>query len=381
MFFRATILFVSLLSLFFFESCKSDTKAIATSKNKIQNSIRYAKGFELYHYSNFSILKITRPWPNAQKTNEFVLHKKGIQLPDSLVNHTAVIIPIKKIVATSTTHIPSLEMLHVENTLVGFPNTDYISSVKTRNRIDTGFVKNVGANEALNIELLIDLQPDVIIGFGIDSTNPSLDLLQKTGQQIIFNGDWVEQSPLGKAEWIKLFGVLYNKDIEAEKIFESIEKEYLATLKQIKHTTTKPTVLSGAIYQGNWYLPQGDSWSALFIADAHGDYLWKKTIGTGSLSLSFETVFEKAQAADFWIGPAQFSSLSEMENSNPHYSQFKAFQNKKVYSYSVKKGAKGGLLYYELAPNRPDIVLKDLVKILHPELLPHHELFFFNQLQ
>ena len=100
-----------------------------------------------------------------------------------------------------------------------------------------------------------------------------------------------------------------------------------------------------------------------------------------ALALSFETVLEKAQNADFWIGPSQFCSLKEMQNNNPHYSQFKAFQTKNVYSFAVKKGEKGGLLYYELAPNRPDLVLKDLIKILHPECLPNHQLYFFQKLE
>ena len=128
-------------------------------------------------------------------------------------------------------------------------------------------------------------------------------------------------------------------------------------------------------------MPQGKSWGALFLNDANSNYLWKETNGTGSLSLSFESVLLKAENADFWIGPGQFTSLAEMTSSNPHYSQFKAFKTKNVYSYSAKKGKTGGIIYYELAPNRPDLVLLDLVKILHPKLLPEHKLYFFEQLK
>jgi iron complex transport system substrate-binding protein len=97
--------------------------------------------------------------------------------------------------------------------------------------------------------------------------------------------------------------------------------------------------------------------------------------------LSFETVLEKAQNADFWIGPGQFSSFEELEKANPNYSYFKAVQAKKVYSFSSKKGKTGGVIYYELASSRPDLVLKDLIKILHPELLPEYDLYFFEQLK
>ena len=119
----------------------------------------------------------------------------------------------------------------------------------------------------------------------------------------------------------------------------------------------------------------------LLLKQANGNYLWQETSGTGSLSLSFETVFEKAKNADVWITSGQFSSLKEMTNSIPHYAEFNAFKNKNVYSFSGKKGKTGGILYYELAPNRPDLVLKDLVKILHPELLQSYEPFFFEKLK
>jgi iron complex transport system substrate-binding protein len=294
---------------------------------------------------------------------------------------TIIPIPIKTIVVTSTTHIPSLEMLGVENTLVGFPGTDYISSKETRKRIETGKIREVGKNEHLNTEVLIDMQPEVVIGFGLTNSNPTLDILQKSGLKVMFNGDWTEQSPLGKAEWIKFFGALYGLDSKANSIFYEIEKEYNTTLALAKKATKKPTALSGAMFQDQWYVPQGESWAALFLKDAHANYLWADTKGTGGLSLPFEVVLEKAQKAEFWIAPGDFLSLKQMSDSNPHYSQFDSFKNKKVYSYALNKGANGGILYFELSPTRPDWVLKDLIKIFHPELLPNHKLFFFQKLE
>jgi iron complex transport system substrate-binding protein len=272
-------------------------------------------------------------------------------------------------------------MLGVENTLVGFPNTDYISSKKTRKRIDAGKVREVGKNENLNTEVLIDMQPNLIVGFGLNNSNPSLDILQKSGLKVMFNGDWTEQSPLGKAEWIKFFGALYGLDSKANSVFIEIEKEYNATLALAKKATRKPTVLSGAMFQDQWYVPQGESWAALFLKDAQADYLWKDSKGTGSASLPFEVILEKAQQAEFWIAPGDFSSLKQMSDSNPHYQEFESFKNKKVYSYAVNKGAKGGILYFEWSPTRPDWVLKDFIKIFHPELVPNHTLFFFQKLE
>jgi iron complex transport system substrate-binding protein len=310
-----------------------------------------------------------------------IVKEKNGKIPDSLKQNTIISVPIKTIVVTSTTHIPSLEMLNEVNSLVGFPHCDYISSDKVRKRIDAKKIKELGNNHDLNTEAILDLQPNVIIGYGIDNKNPTLDNLKKSGLKLMLNGDWNEESALGKAEWIKFFGALYGKQKRANTLFTKIEKDYLKTIEIAKLAKTTPTILAGDMFEDRWYLPKGTSWGSQLIQQANGNYLWKETSGTGSLSLSFETVFEKAATANIWITSGQFSSLKEMTEMNPHYAKFDAFKNKNVYSFSGKKGKTGGILYYELAPNRPDIVLKDLVKILHPELLVGYQPFFFEKLK
>ena len=371
---------LSLLVLFLFVQCKEGAEKEKNTLS-VKNEIHYAKGLELYKYDGFSVLKITNPWPNSTASFTYILQEKNGVIPDSLKQFDIIAVPIKSIVVSSTTHIPALELLGVENTLLGFPNTNYISSEKTRKLIDAGKVREVGTNESLNTEVIIDLNPDVIVSFGINNSNPTLDNLKKSGLKVLLNGDWTEQSPLGKAEWIKFFGALYGLDEKANTIFLDIEKEYNNTLTIVKKATTKPSVLSGAMYQEQWYVPQGESWASLFFKDAQGNYLWSETKGTASVSVPFESVLEKAENADFWIAPGDFSSLKEMTDSNPHYSQFASFKNKKVYSYGKNKGATGGILYFEWASTRPDWVLKDLIKILHPELLPDYQLYFFQKLE
>ena len=373
--------FTFFLFVIFFVGCKQNKETSTATITSSKNEVHYAKGLEIYKYNGYSIVKITSPWPEAKENFTYVLQEKNGIIPDSLKKFTTITIPIKSIVVTSTTHIPALEMLGVENTLVGFPNTDYISSEKTRKLIDLGKVREVGTNETLNTEVLIDMAPDVIVSFGLNNSNPTLDNLQKSGLKVMLNGDWTEQSPFGKAEWIKFFGVLYGLDSKANTLFSEIEKEYTKTLVLAKKATSKPTVLSGAMFQDQWYVPQGESWAALFLKDAQSNYLWSESKGTGSLPLPFETILEKAQNAEYWIAPGDFSSLKQMSDSNPHYSEFASFKNKKVYSYGINKGAKGGILYFEWSPTRPDWVLKDLIKIFHPELLPNHKLFFFQKLE
>ena len=326
-------------------------------------------------------MKVTKPWPDATTEFTYILKEKYGVVPDSSKQYPVIPVPIQSIVVTSTTHIPALEMLGVENTLIGFPSTNFISSSKTRKLIDAGKIREVGVNESLNTEVLIDMKPDAIVTFGINNNNSTIDNLKKSGLNVLINGDWTEQSPLGKAEWIKFFGALYNLDTKANSLFTSIETNYNNALALANKKTTQPTVLSGAIYQDQWYVPQGESWVSLFLRDAKANYLWKETKGFGSLSLPFEKVFEKGKNAEFWIAPGDFSSLKQMSESSSHYTEFDSFKNKKVYSYAVNKGPKGGIVYFELASARPDLVLKDLIKIFHPELLPNYNPFFFKKLE
>ncbi|PKA83944.1 iron complex transport system substrate-binding protein [Ulvibacter sp. MAR_2010_11] len=362
-------------------SCKEIQKSPSIVHNTTESTtITYAEGFAISHFEGFKTITINTPWPDSENTFTYAFVEKGTQLKDIEKYDAVVEVPIQQIVVTSTTHIPSLEMLDATKTLVGFPNLDYISSEATRKRIDAGKITELGKNEDINTEVLIDLAPDAVITFAVEGNNKTVATIQKTGIPVLYNADWTETSPLGKAEWIKFFGVLFNKEKEADSIFKTIETEYLAAKKLASEATQRPTVLSGAMYRDVWYLPQGNSWAAQFIADANGEYLWQDTEGTGSHSLNLEAVLEKGQHADFWIGPGQFTSLEQLKNTHSVYTKFDTYTNQKIFSSTTKKGATGGVIYYELAPNRPDLVLKDIIKILHPSLLPNHELFFFSKI-
>lgn len=346
-------------------------------------NIEYAKGFSVIDHQDFSVLEIKNPWPKAEKVYRYALIPQEMA-PKITLNAEEfdgiLITPIQRIVVTSTTHIPALELLGVEETLVGFPGTDYISSEKTRNLIDNGSVRELGQNQGINTEVMLELKPDVVIGFGIDGNNKTFETIKKSGIPVIYNGDWVEGSPLAKAEWIKFFGVLFDKEKQADSIFNQIEHDYLEAKQMASKVEKKPTVLSGAMEKDVWYLPNGNSPEAQLLKDANVNYLWGETKTSGSLALSFEAVFEKAKNADIWISPSYYNSLEALEKANGHYTRFNAYLNKKVYSFVNSKGKTGGVIYFELGTARPDLVLKDLVKICHPELLEAYELHFFKPL-
>lgn len=376
------LLLIISISLF---NCKKEPakKGLKTIKSE-HLDIKYAKGFSVKEYETYKIIEIKKPWPKAEKIYKYVLISKENAAKTSFKqeNYNGIIInPIQKIVVTSTTHIPALELLNEEETLVGFPGTDYISSKKTRKLIDNGNIRELGKNEGINTEVLLALQPDVIIGFGIDGNNRTFETIKKAKIPVIFNGDWVEGSPLAKAEWIKLFGVLFNKEKEADSIFRTIEKNYLDAKNLAKYAKAKPRILSGAMHKDIWYLPNGNSTEAQLLEDAHTSYLWQDSEGTGSLSLNFETVYTRAKDADIWLSPSNYNSLEALKNGSTHHTIFKAYQNKNIYSFTNTTGKSGGVLYYELGLTRPDLVLKDLIKICHPELLKNYDLYFFKRLE
>ena len=366
-----------ILIFILFISCKKDVSNKLTNTNfHHKSSIKYAKGFDIVSTKNEKKLIIKNPYSNTSDNFEYII-KTGINEHLNAINT-----PIKKIVVTSTTHIPMLELLGEEKTLVGFQNTNYISSTKTRQRIEAGFVKELGNEAVLNTESLLELKPDAVIGFTMDNYNKTYNLIEKHGIPVIINGDWREETPLGRAEWIKFFGVLFNKEKLADSIFNTIEVDYLAAKRIAKENEKYSSILSGAIMRNDiWSLPAGDSFVAQFLLDANVNYLWKDSKGKGSLQLSFESVLDKAKHAEYWIAPGYFSSKAQLLENNPHYKNFTAFKNNNIFTASTKRGATGGVIYYELGPTRPDLILQDIIKITNPEVLPNYTLTFFEQMK
>jgi len=208
-----------------------------------------------------------------------------------------------------------------------------------------------------------------------------LKKIKELGIPVVINAEYLEEHPLGRAEWIKFMALFLDKEKEADSVFNLIEQEYLTTQRLVQNVSEKPTVLSGIVYGDAWFMPAGKNYAARLLLDAGTDYLWSNTETNGFLELSFESVYEKAKEADLWIGVGSFKSLEEIEAAESRYSLFKPFREKQVYTYNARKGAKGGSEFLELGYLRPDLILKDLVKIAHPQLLSDHTLFFHKRLE
>ena len=364
--------------------CAEKNRPIPIEQTNEESTVEYAKGFTIQKNASYTTIEVTAPWPGFEKSFKYALVPREklptISLPQDAFD-AIVPIPVERAVITSTTHIPALESFGMLHTLVGFPETDFISSPAARILVENGQIQELGRNENINTEIALALKPDVIFGFGIDDSNKAYGAIQLSGIPVVYNGDWVEQTPLGKAEWIKFFAPFFQKEQEAEQIFETIVKDYQDAKSLAQKSEQRPTVVTGGLYKDVWYVAGGKSWMAQFLEDANADYLWAQTNETGSIGLSLEVVLERAQMADYWLNPSIHSSYEELENANSLHTQFEAFKQQKVYSNTIKKGAKGGLLFYELAPQRPDLVLKDLISILYPELLPNYETHFIMPLE
>lgn len=373
-------LIIVLAFIFCFLSCKKVDETAQEKREFTEINIEYANGFSIQKFSDFTKVIVHSPWQDAEKDLVYLLKHKNVNIPESESYDAIIELPIQKLVVTSTTHIPALITLNKIDKLVGFPNLDYISSEEARALINSGKVKELGKNESLNTEILLSIEPDIVFSFAIEGQNKTLNQIQNSGIPVVYNGDWLENDVLGKAEWIKFFGAFLGELDASVDAFEDVKTAYNSLKGKAEELDKKPTVISGAMHQDPWYLPYGTSWQAQFFEDANADYVYKHTEGKGSAAFSFEKVLQDANNADIWISPGPFTSYSQLLESNLHYKKFEAFQEKNIYTMASTTGETGGVLFYELGPSRPDLVLKDLVKIFHPEILENEKFTFFKPL-
>jgi iron complex transport system substrate-binding protein len=376
---RILLLSFSLLTLFACEPKKATQPEQATPT--ATTSLRYAEGFRVSVQNGCKLVEVLYPYQGATAGYKYLLVPKEKEIPAHDADVKIIRTPLASVVCTSTTHIPLLDYLDETNTLVGFPTTDYISSEKVRKRIDEGKVQELGVDKGINLERLAVLKPDMLMGYAMSSDYGQFKKMEELGVPVVINAEYLEKHPLGRAEWIKFMAVFFNREEKADSIFQIIEENYLATQRLVGKATAQPSVVMGIVYGDAWFLPGGQNYASKMLKDAGCNYLWSDNPSQGYLELSFESVFEKANQADFWIGVGTYASLREIEDADHRYAKFKAFQQKKVYTYDARRGAKGGSEFMELGYLRPDIILNDLVKITHPELLPDYTLYFHGKLE
>jgi iron complex transport system substrate-binding protein len=355
--------------LIVFWSCGRNNTTSKTD-SQIANEVKYAKGFSIINRGDYYEVEVYNPWNNYNLLARYSI----VDSPKNTGNYQGDVIkaPIRKGVFLSSTYIGMLSMLNASEVIKACSAANWICDSLIYSKYREGKIVNLGNSLTLDAEAIIAQSPDVIMKYIYQAPDESDAILKSAGIPIVYNIEFMEEHPLGRAEWIKLMGLLTGKKKMADSLFATIVENYKSNCELAQTTKVNPSVLIGNSYKGTWYAVGGKSYMARLISDAGAEYYWKSDSSTGGIPLSFEAVLQKQKDADYWLN-ANAESLSEIVNIEPRCNKFSAFQNGKVYHYNKRKNPEGGLDYYESGVVRPDLLLKDLIIILHPELVTNNE--------
>lgn len=355
-------------------ACKKETEN--TQRGKILAN-QYAKSFLIEDFGDYKTLSLLQPYTDRSDTLRFVLTKNKEKLRAKVAASRLIEVPIKKMVSTSTTHIALLEVLGSLEVLKASNSLEYVYSEKVRNLAEAGKITAL-SEQGVEPEKILALQPNLLMVSGMQASQiANYQKVIDAGIPVLINSEWLETHPLGKAEWIKVMGVLLDKEKEAEKYFNDIVSQYENIRKLVENKGKKVKVAVGTPQKEQWYVPAGESFGAILLQDAGADYAFMDTKGTGSLQMSRELVFSKFADASVWLNaelPQQAESIFFCEFPN-----FLSVKNAQIYDRQKRIAPKGGNDYWESAVIHPELVLADLVKILHPELLPEHTLTYYRK--
>ena len=345
-------------------------------------TVDYATGFTVEYHNNYKLVTIAQPWQGADTAVEYVLVECGTPAPEDVQADAVIEVPVKSIVTMSTTFLPHIVGQGLLDKLVGVDSINYTNTQEVIDKYDAGDLDVVSPNFGeINSELLIDLQPGLIMAQRFDDTDTVYPALQAAGLPVILNADFLDTTPLGQAEWGKYVSLFFNTEAIAQESFEGVVTRYHDLVDLAATAEDHPTVFANTPYQGNWFMPGGKSYLAQFFADAGANYIWADDTSTGSIPLDFETVFDKASEAEFWVNAGFFwNTKADALAEDKRFEEFAAFKSGQVYTNNGHVNANGGSDYFEKGVTNPDLILADLVKIFHPDLLPDHELYFYRQL-
>jgi iron complex transport system substrate-binding protein len=380
---RILYLFLILLPQLIWSGCRQKVKnhesGILTSQDEVVN----ARRFRIEQKQAWKEIKILNPWQGATNVSQtYYLVKRGSKLPPGLDSSAIIFVPLKKIICMSTTHIAMISELGEEKSIVGVSGADFVYSPNLAKNVANGSVADVGYEASLNKELILKLSPDLIMIYGIGSESSGyVGKIKELGIKVLINADYLETDPLGRAEWLKLFGALYCKEDMADSLFKSEVDKY-NKLKSYIHERVKqePTVLLGLPFKDTWYISPGNSYINNLIEDAGGFYLWRDTKSEISMPYGIENVFLKGLKADFWLNIGTVGSRKEISAIDQRLENLPCYKNDNLYNNNNRVTAKGGNDFWESGILYPHLLLKDIATILHPEMFSDHELVYYRKI-
>lgn len=349
----------------------------------IRNTIKAAERFTIQETDSCTIVTIINPWQGAKGINNIsYLIRRGTRIPSGVDSSEVIYVPLEKIICMSTTHLAMISALNEENTIVGVSGARFIYNKTLNDKVKNGQILEIGYEANLNKELIINTSPDLIMMYGIGSESVGyINKIQELGVKTIFNADYLENDPLGKAEWIKLFGALYCKEEMADSIFRSLSEEYLQLKEFIdKNIDGRPGVILGLPFKDTWFISPGNSYINKIISDAGGNYLWKETESSVSMPFGIENVYTKALNADYWLNIGGVNSRDEILSVDTRLADLHCFKNGNLFNNNKRINNNGGNDYWESGSLYPHLVLKDVASILHPGLFDKYDLFYYRKL-
>ena len=339
--------------------------------------LKYAENLTLIKGNGYTEARLRNPWDTTKVLHTYILVEKDKPMPDHLPLGTIVRTPLSKALVYTGVHCALIKELGAVKSIGGICELQYIKVPEIQEGCQNGTIVNAGEGTNPNIEKIIDLHPDALMLSPYENSGGH-GQVEKLKVPIIECADYMETSALGSAEWIRFYGLLFHQSAKADSIFAIVEKNYNELKALASSQAKKPKVMCELKSGSAWYVPGGRSTTGKLYKDAGGDYLFDSYPNSGAVPLSFETVFDKAQDADVWLmkynQPSDKTMAGIKEDYSP-YANFKAFKERNVYGCNT-----GYHTYYEDFPFHPDLVLKDLIKIFHPSLLPEYDLKYFSKL-
>ena len=318
-----------------------------------------------------------------QSEEKYVLYDKSSE-PPNLEDITHFIpVPVSNVSITSTTHLGFIEAIDAAKKVKGAVGLNLYYSNRFKEMVKSGAIRSIGKSK-IEHEQLIDLNPDLVFSYAIDASDlKEITNLRKFNQKIVIVPEYMEQDPLMKASWVKVFSLFLEESYQqkADSVFHEVSVNYNRIKEEAKSYKSKPSVMIGYPWKGTWYVSGGKSFQSRLIQDAHADYLWQNKLQVGGVPLSTEQVMNDALKADVWINCGSVQSFEDIASDQPSLVNFKAFKDRTIFQNYRRSISNGANDYWESGVVRPDLILNDLVSIFHKENYSGKELYFYSQLE
>lgn len=347
-----------------------------------------AKGLDVSYHKSYKVVTLKNPSNVSTKPQTYVLVQCGAPAPKltgDLAGAEKITIPTSRVALGSTTEPLKFEMLGQTDAIAGTVQTAMINDPKLSSRVQSGAIKDFGLGNGttdINTEKLVALKPDLFIISGHDDP-AKYAKVQEMGIPVVAETDFLENSPLGRAEWIKYDALYTDSEGTANKQYATISSKYHQEAQRAKAVTTRPSVFSSFQMKGTWYVKPDENYSTQLIRDAGGSYVFSSVHGVADKQMDTEQILTKASSADFWLDGYIYSppqTLSEIRSTDPRLASFKSVKTGNVWDATKAVGKGGGNDYWQLGVVRPDLVLGDLTAILQPQLDPHHDFTFYQKM-